>query len=322
MMDVVLDGSPEFTDVAKTASANPLVRQVPKPPFHHIEPRTCGGDEVQLEARMPIHPVLHPRMFMGPIVVHNEMQIEMGRGLGVNLLEEPDELLMSMPRQTIADDVPIKQVQRRKQGRRAVASIIMRHRAGTALLHRQAGLRAIQGLDLAFLIHGEHQRFVWRIQIQPHHVVELLDKLGITAELERLAQMRLEPVLLPYPAYRRFADPLCVRHGSGTPVRRRERGGVQRRLDNGADLPGGNARKTTRAGCIVRESSYAQPQKPLTPQLDRGPRDPQLLRNVLIQDPLCSQRDDLGALHDPQGQALRTSPCGQRRALRGGQDNR
>ena len=51
---------------------------------------------------------------MGPIVVHNKMQIEMGRGLGVNLLEEPDELLMSMPRQAIADDVPIKQVQRRK----------------------------------------------------------------------------------------------------------------------------------------------------------------------------------------------------------------
>lgn len=105
-------------------------------------------------------------------------------------------------------------------------------------------------------------------------------------------------------------------------MRRSERGGVQRRLDNGADLPGWNARKTTRAGCIVRESSHAQLQKPLTPQLDRGPRDPQFLRNGLIEDPLGGQRDDLGALHDPQGQALRASPYGQRRALRGGQDNR
>ena len=107
-----------------------------------------------MDARMPAHPALHPRMFMGPIVVHNEMQSEMGRGLGVNLLEEPDELLMPMPRQAIADHVPIKQVQRSKQGRRAMAFVVVCPGPTAALLHRQVGLGAVQGLALAFLIHG------------------------------------------------------------------------------------------------------------------------------------------------------------------------
>ena len=40
-----------------------------------------------MEARMPPHPALHPGMFVGPIVVHDEMQIEMGLGLGVDLLQ-------------------------------------------------------------------------------------------------------------------------------------------------------------------------------------------------------------------------------------------
>jgi len=321
MVQVLVDRGNEFTDVAEAAPANAFVGEISKPPFHHVQPRTGCGDEVQMEARVPAYPARHPGMFVRPIVVHNEMQIEMGRRLGVNLLEEPDELLMAMPRQAIADYVPIKQVQRGKQGRRAMAFIVMRPSPTAALLHRKAGLGAVQGLDLAFLIHGEHQGLVWRIEIQPHHIVELLDKLGVPAELEGLAQMRFEPMLLPDAAYRGGADPLGVRHGSSTPVRRRRWRGMQRRLHDGADLLGRKTGKATGAGGIALESRYAQPQESCTPQLHCGPRNLQLPRNVLIQHPVCRQADDLGTLHDTQGAALGTRPCRQRRTLFGRQHN-
>jgi hypothetical protein len=37
------------------------------------------------------------------VMVQDQMQIEMGRGLGVDFLEEPDEFLVSMARQAVAD---------------------------------------------------------------------------------------------------------------------------------------------------------------------------------------------------------------------------
>ena len=45
------------------------------------------------------------------------MQGALGRRLGVDLLEEPNELLVPMPRQAVADDGPNEQTQRREQGR-------------------------------------------------------------------------------------------------------------------------------------------------------------------------------------------------------------
>ncbi len=83
MMDVVIDGGRKFTEAAKTASANTLVLKIPKPPFHHIEPRTCCLDSVHLKVQMPTHPAVHPTMLINPIVLYNEMQIEMRRALKI-----------------------------------------------------------------------------------------------------------------------------------------------------------------------------------------------------------------------------------------------
>jgi len=50
---------------------------------------------------------------------------------------------------------------------------------------REQGLRAAQHLDLRLLVHAEHDRVRWRIQIQSDHVLDLLRRLGIGGELER-----------------------------------------------------------------------------------------------------------------------------------------
>ena len=65
---------------------------------------------------------------------------------------------MPVALQALADDRAVEHVQRREQGGGAVALVVMGHGAGAAFLHRQAGLGAVEGLDLAFLIHRKHQR--------------------------------------------------------------------------------------------------------------------------------------------------------------------
>ena len=64
---------------------------------------------------------------------------------------------------------------------------------------REAGLGAIQSLDLALLVEGEDHGVVRRVHVDAYHVVELLDEAGIAGKLEAPDLMRLESVLAPDP---------------------------------------------------------------------------------------------------------------------------
>ncbi len=63
---------------------------------------------MQMIARMAVQPRLHPRMFVGPVVVNNQMEIQFRRCMHIDLLQKSDELLMPMPWHAITDDPPIK----------------------------------------------------------------------------------------------------------------------------------------------------------------------------------------------------------------------
>jgi hypothetical protein len=107
---------------------------------------------VQLETRMTPNPGFHARMFGGPVIIHDQMQIEPGRRFAVNLREETDELLMPVTRHTVADDCAIEHAQRGEQRGRTVALVIVRPRSGASRLDRESRLGPIEGLDLAVLI--------------------------------------------------------------------------------------------------------------------------------------------------------------------------
>ena len=73
-----------------------------------------------------------------------------GRHLRLDGVEEADELLVPMSLHAAADNLAFEDIESGEQRRCAMALVIMGHRAGAALLHRQAGLRAVERLDLAF----------------------------------------------------------------------------------------------------------------------------------------------------------------------------
>jgi hypothetical protein len=94
--------------------------------------------------------------------------------LAVDRAQELEELLVAVARKALADDLPAQHVQRGKQRRGAVALVVVGHRPGAALLHRQRRLRAIKRLDLALFVHTQHHGLLGRVQIQADDVDELV----------------------------------------------------------------------------------------------------------------------------------------------------
>jgi hypothetical protein len=107
-----------------------------------------------------------------------------------------------------------------KQGRGAMALVVVGHCSSPALLHGQARLGPVEGLDLAFLVKRQDDGVGGRIDIKPHYVVQFLDEVGIVGELEATEPVRLQPVRMPNALNRTGADTdLLGHHGSG-PMRR------------------------------------------------------------------------------------------------------
>ena len=73
-------------------------------------------------------------------------------------VEEADELLMAMALHAPSDDLAVQHVEGGEQRGRAVALVVVGHGAGAAALHGQAGLRAVERLDLALLVDRQNHR--------------------------------------------------------------------------------------------------------------------------------------------------------------------
>src|ERR1019366_5714842 len=66
-------------------------------------------------------------------------------------VEKADELLVPVAVHVAANDGAVEDVEGGKQCRRTVALVILGHGPGTALLHRQTRLGAVERLDLAHM---------------------------------------------------------------------------------------------------------------------------------------------------------------------------
>ena len=174
--------------------------------FDLAEPGGGCRSEVHMEARMFCQPRLDLGMLVGGVVVGDQMQVELLGRLGVDTAQEFQPFLMAVPLHAVADDLAGGDVERGEQCRRAVALVVMRHGAGSALLDRQAGLCAVERLDLALLVDRENQRLVRRIEIETDDIAHLLDEVLVIRQLEGLHQVRLEAVRLPDPLHAGVAD--------------------------------------------------------------------------------------------------------------------
>ena len=104
-----------------------------------------------------------------------------------------------------------------KESDGSVAVVIVSLGANMPLAQRQAGLTALEGLALALFIAAEHGGPIRRIEIQAHHVPELLFKLKVLGELETMESMGLQLMGRPETLNARFAQAGFAGHRAHAP---------------------------------------------------------------------------------------------------------
>ena len=149
-----------------------------------VEPGGRGRGEVEGPSRIARQPLAHDRMLVSSVIVEDGVDGLASGDLALNCVEKANELLVSMALHVAADHGSIEDVHRRKQSRRPVPLVVVGHGSGAAFFDRQAGLGAVEGLDLALFVDREDDGMRRRIDIEADHVAQLVDEFGILGELE------------------------------------------------------------------------------------------------------------------------------------------
>ena len=111
-------------------------------------------------ARVAGEPRPNLGMFVRGIVVEDDMDgLALGH-LALDSVEKTDEFLVAMPLHVAADHLSVEHVERREQGRRPIPFVVVGHGTEPAALHRQAGLRPIECLDLRLFVDRQHHRML------------------------------------------------------------------------------------------------------------------------------------------------------------------
>ena len=134
--EILVDRGDQLRHAAKHAAPDTLVGDFAKPALDHVPPRARCRNEMQMESGMTRDPGFDLRMLVGPVVVNDQVHIQPGRCLAVDLFEEADKLLMRMTRHAVADHFAIEHAQSGEQCCRPVALVIVRHGAAASLLDR------------------------------------------------------------------------------------------------------------------------------------------------------------------------------------------
>jgi len=113
-----------------------------------IRPRAGSRREVKRPARAPGEPGAYFGMLVSGVVVEDGMDELASGHHSLDPVKKADELLVPMAGHALANYRAVEDVESREQGGRAVADIIVGHRAGPPLLHRQAWLGAVECLKL------------------------------------------------------------------------------------------------------------------------------------------------------------------------------
>ena len=148
---------------------------------------------------------------------------------------------------------------------------IVRHRLGAPLFDRQAGLRAVERLDLALFIDAQDQGPLRRGHVKT--------ELRVVRELESVHEMRLEAGPRPHPLHAAMADADGLGHLACAPMRSVGRLFGRRLLDNGELLLSRQRRDARGPRLVAQQTRHTSIDVALLPapharlRLTRAPHD-------------------------------------------------
>ena len=94
---VLIDCHDQFLHVTKDTATETVLSQISKESLDHVQPRGAGGREVNVEPPVAGEPSFYLRVFVGGIVVHDQMQLLVLRCGVIEQTEELQPFLMPMP---------------------------------------------------------------------------------------------------------------------------------------------------------------------------------------------------------------------------------
>ena len=197
LSDVAADGVFEVGDRFEDAASDLPAGDGREEAFDGIEPGCGSRGEMEDPARVIGEPLFDLGMFVGGVVVGDGMDNPAGPDRTLDGAEELDELLVGVARHAAADDRPVEDVEAGEQGGGAVALIIMGHGAAFAGFHRQAGLGAVERLDLRFLVDRDDDGMNGRVHVVANDIFDLFSKSRVGGGLEGADPVRLKMVCLP-----------------------------------------------------------------------------------------------------------------------------
>jgi|KBSMisStandDraft_5_1062788.scaffolds.fasta_scaffold1494554_2 hypothetical protein len=84
-MHKAVDPEDEFFHAAEGSASDGLPCNPVEPDLHLVKPGRVGGREMYMEARSSGQPAFHARMFVGGVVVHDHMHIQLGGNIFLDM---------------------------------------------------------------------------------------------------------------------------------------------------------------------------------------------------------------------------------------------
>src|SRR5664279_2214003 len=99
-----------------------------------------------------------------------------------------------------------------------MADVVVGDALDIAQAHGEHGLGAVQGLNLALLIHAKYQSMIGRIQVKANDVTRLFDEEWVGREFEATTSVRLYRKRLKYTMHGGFGNAAVMGGLANTPM--------------------------------------------------------------------------------------------------------
>ena len=295
LLDEVIDGGLQGDDGMEDAALQLSPAQLGEEALDGVEPRSRGGGEMEGPARVAREPSLDLGMLVHGVVVEDDVDGLAFGHVALDGVKEADEFLVTVALHVAADYRAIEDIECGEECRRAVTLVVVGHRTEPTALHRQAGLRPIQGLDLRLLVDGKDHGVLGRIDIEPDHVLDLLGEGGIVRELKLAPAMRHETGLAPDDVDLGPRHAGRRRHGPHRPVRATVgRCFLLRPADHLRHLRVRELRDPRRPRLVAQQTVHAFVDVTLLPAPDRDLAEPGPPHDLGCADPIASEQHNLG----------------------------
>src|SRR6267142_1482442 len=107
------------------SATNLFHRQLCKPAFDHVQPRTIGRCEVHMKTRPFGQPLVNDRSLVRAIVVHDQVYVKIFGHVGIDLIEEFPKLQRAVTSVHLTQDLAVLNIQCRKQRCNSMTFVIM-----------------------------------------------------------------------------------------------------------------------------------------------------------------------------------------------------